>query len=185
AASPSAVSPTTTGTVPIFDANAPEHLIGVTNADAIYIFTSRGGGLQSVKLTKYPDTVPLRWKKEMATNGVATLNTHAPVPVLAILGDASLVGDGNFTLTQTADGVRAEKVLPDGLLLTKDFHISSNYLVNATVSLKNNSDKPLALPAQQWVIGTATPMGLDDDNFAAYGGAMWSDDTNSPKDCVL
>src|SRR6185369_10071374 len=38
---------------------------------------------------------------------------------------------------------------------------------------------------QQWVIGTATPMGLDDDNFAAYGGAMWSDDTNSPKDCVL
>ena len=44
---------------------------------------------------------------------MATLNTRAPVPVLAILGDASLVGDGNFTLTQTADGVRAEKSLAE------------------------------------------------------------------------
>ena len=71
-------------------------MIGFTNADAIYTFTSRGGGLQSVKLTKYPDSTSLRWKKEVATNGVATLNAHAPVPVLAILGDPSLVGDCNF-----------------------------------------------------------------------------------------
>jgi len=42
------------------------------------------------------------------------------LPVLAILGDPGLVGDGNFTLTQTGDGVRAEKVLPDGLVLTKE-----------------------------------------------------------------
>ena len=93
----------------IFDTNTPEDLITVTNADARYTFTSRGGGLKSVELVKYPDTVSARWKKEMATNGVATLNTHAPVPVLAILGDASFVGDGNFTLTKTGDGVRAEK----------------------------------------------------------------------------
>src|SRR5271154_6585654 len=95
----SPVVSTTTVPVQIFDTNAPEKLVVITNADAIYTFTSRGGGLQSVKLTKYPDSVPLRWKKEMATNGVVTLNAHAPVPVLAILGDASLVGDGNFTLT--------------------------------------------------------------------------------------
>ncbi len=161
---------------PIFDTNAPEHLIGVTNADAIYTFTSRGGGLQSVKLTKYPDSVSLRWKKEMATNGVATLNTHAPAPVLAILGDPSLVGDGNFTLTQTGDGVRAEKVLPDGLVLTKEFHVSSNYLVYASVNLTNTSDKPLVLPAQEWVVGTATPMGPDDNG--QYLGAMWYNGTN-------
>src|SRR6266705_1495711 len=85
-------------------------------------------------------------KKQMTTNDFATLNTGATAPVLAILGDASLVGDGNFTLTKTADGVRAEKVFADGLQLVKEFHISSNYLVNASVSLKNNSDKPLALP---------------------------------------
>jgi YidC/Oxa1 family membrane protein insertase len=183
AANSSAVSPNTTiASAAIFDTNTPEHLIGVTNDDAIYTFTSRGGGLQSVKLKKYPDSVSLRWKKEMATNGVATLNTHAPAPVLAILGDASLVGDGNFTLTQTGDGVRAEKVLPDGLVLTKEFHVSSNYLVYASVSLTNTSDKSLALPAQEWVVGTATPMGPDDNGM--YLGAMWYNGTNSPQDCT-
>ncbi len=165
------------------DSNSPESLITITNADARYTFTSRGGGLQSVKLTKYPDSVPLRWKKEMATNGVATLNAHAPVPVLAILGDAGLVGDGNFTLTRTGDGVRAEKLLPDGLRLVKEFHVISNYLVNATVSLTNTSGKPLALPQQQWVVGTATPMGPDDDGM--YLGAMWYNGTNTPQDCAL
>jgi len=153
------------------DTNAPEKLIVITNANARYTFTSRGGGLQSVQLTKYPDSTSLRWKKEVAANGVATLNNHAPVPVLAILGDASLIGDGNFNLTKTADGVRAEKFLPDGLMLTKEFHIGSNYLVYASVSLTNTSAKPLALPAQQWVVGTATPMGPDDNGL--YLGAMW------------
>jgi YidC/Oxa1 family membrane protein insertase len=162
--------------------NSPEHLIGFTNANAIYTFTSRGGGLQSVKLTKYPDSTSLRWKKEVATNGVATLNAHAPAPVLAILGDPSLVGDGNFSLQQTADGVRAEKVLPDGLRLVKDFYVSSNYLVNADVRLENISDKPVALPAQQWIIGTATPMGPDDNGL--YLGAMWYNGTNTPQDCT-
>ena len=143
--------------------NAPEKLIVITNVDAHYTFTSRGGGLQSVKLTKYPDSTSLRWKKEVAADGVATLNAHAPTPVLAILGDPSLVGDGNFTLTPTDDGVRAEKILPDGLRLVKEFHVSSNYLMSAVVRLENASDKPLALPAQEWVVGTSTPMGPDDN----------------------
>ena len=75
--------------------------------------------------------------------------------------------------------MRAEKLLPDGLRLTKEFHFSSNYLVNASVSLKNTSDKPLALPAQEWVVGTATPMDVDDNYFYIYGGAMWFDGTKS------
>jgi YidC/Oxa1 family membrane protein insertase len=167
-------APTATSTVAVpFDTNAPEELVILTNADARYTFTSRGGGLKSVELIKYPETISPRWKKEMATNGVATLNTRAPVPVLAILGDPSFVGDGNFTLTRTADGIRAEKSFADGLVLAKEFHVSSNYLMNATVSLKNTSAQPLALPAQEWVVGTATPMGLDDNGI--YVGAMWFD----------
>ncbi|MGH7976580.1 MAG: membrane protein insertase YidC, partial [Limisphaerales bacterium] len=168
---PAATSTTTTVSTQIFDTNAPENLIVITNADARYTFTSRGGGLKSVELLKYPETVSPRWEKEMATNAVATLNTRAPLPMLAILGGTNLVGDGNFTLTKTDDGVRAEKSFADGLILTKEFHVSSNYLINASVSLKNSSDKPLALPAQDWVVGTATPMGPDDNGV--YLGAMW------------
>ena len=176
---------TTATSVPTFDTSAPESLITLTNADARYTFTSRGGGLKSVELSKYPDSVSLRWKKQMTTNDFATLNAGAPAPVLAILGDPSFVGDGNFTLTKTANGIRAEKAFPNGLQLVKEFHIGSNYLINASVSLKNGSDQPFALPAQQWVVGTATPMGLDDSSFMTYGGAMWCDGTNTPADCTV
>ncbi|HUZ07250.1 MAG TPA: membrane protein insertase YidC, partial [Candidatus Paceibacterota bacterium] len=176
-ATPATISTTTESSPQIFDTNTPENLIVISNADALYTFTSRGGGLKSVKLLKYPETISPRWKKEMATNSVATLNAHAPVPVLAILGDPSFVGDGNFTLTRSGDDVRAQKTFADGLVLTKDFHIGSNYLVNASVSLKNTSDKPLALPAQEWVVGTATPMGPDDNGM--YVGAMWCNGTNA------
>jgi YidC/Oxa1 family membrane protein insertase len=170
---------TTETSAPIFDTTAPENLVVVTNADARYTFTSRGGGLKSVELIKFPETVTARWKKEMATNGVAMLNTHAPVPILAILGDPSFVGDGNFTLTKSGDDIRAEKIFPDGLMLTKEFHVGSNYLISASVSLTNMSAKPIALPAQEWVVGTATPMGIDDSSFFSYGGAMWFDGTNA------
>jgi len=177
-ANQAAVPTTTTTSVQIFDTNAPEDLITISNADARYTFTSRGGGLKTVELLKYPETISARWKKEneSSSNGVATLNARTSVPVLAILGDTNLVGDGNFTLTKTSDGVRAEKLLPDGLLLTKEFRLSSNYLVNASVDLKNTSGQPLALPAQEFVTGTATPMDADDNGM--YLGVTWFDGTN-------
>jgi YidC/Oxa1 family membrane protein insertase len=173
-----AIPTTTTTSVQIFDTNSRENLIVISNADARYTFTSRGGGLKTVELLKYPETISARWKKESesSTNDFATLNARTSIPVLAILGDTNLVGDGNFTLTRTDDGVRAEKLLPDGLLMTKEFHLSSNYLVNASVDLKNTSDKPLALPAQEFVTGTATPMDVDDNGM--YLGVTWFDGTN-------
>jgi YidC/Oxa1 family membrane protein insertase len=163
--------------IPVFDTNKPEELRVITNARVRYTFTSRGGGLKSAELLDYPETVSARWKKRVANDGVATLNQRAPVPVLAILGEASLVGDGNFTLTKTADGVRAEKSFANGLRVSKEFHLSSNYLVKASVRLENALDQSLALPAQEWVVGTATPMGPDDNGMNV--GAMWCNGTNS------
>ncbi len=178
AAAPASVPAATT--LPFFDTNSPETLMVVTNGRARYIFTSRGGGLKSVELLDYPETVSPRWKKKVARDGVATLNARAPLPVLAVVGDTNLVGDGNFTLAPLADGagVRAEKSLANGLRLTKEFRPGSNYLVNASVRLENVSDQPLALPAQEWVIGTATPMGPDDTGFGMNEGALWFDGTN-------
>ncbi|HEX7618634.1 MAG TPA: membrane protein insertase YidC, partial [Verrucomicrobiae bacterium] len=163
-----------------FNTNAPEQILVLTNGRARYTFTSRGGGLKLVELLDYPETISARWTKTKTVgDAVASLNTGAAVPVLAVLGDTNLVGDGVFALSKTDDGVRVEKLLPDGLWLTKEFHLSSNYLVNASVSLKNTSDRPITLPAQEWVVGTATPMDVDDSYFSIYGGAMWFDGAKS------
>ncbi|HSY17270.1 MAG TPA: membrane protein insertase YidC [Candidatus Acidoferrales bacterium] len=158
-------------------ATGTEQTITLTNGSAIYTFTSRGGGLQSVALTNYPETISARWKGQIHhSDAVASLNTHAPVPMLAVLGDPGFVGDGNFTLTPLADGVHAEKVLADGLVIAKDFHLSSNYLVNVSISLKNTSSAVLNLMPQEIVAGTATPM--DADDTGSMWGAMWCDGTN-------
>ena len=129
--------------------------------------TSRGGGLKSVELLDYPETISACWLKEgqSSADGFATLNARTPVPVLAILGGTNLVGDGNFSLglaydlTRHDQGVIAKKLLPNGLRLAKEFYLSSNYLVEATVRLINTSDKPLALPAQEFVVGAAMSYG--------------------------
>jgi YidC/Oxa1 family membrane protein insertase len=161
--------------VAVFDTNAPEQTLVLTNGRAGYTFTSRGGGLKQIELLDYPETVSARWKDEVtnAAANVATLNARTTVPALAVLGGDSLVGDGHFTLTKTATGVRAEKSFPDGLRLVKNFQFSSNFLVNASVRFENTTAKPLNLPAQELVVGTATPMDVDDNGM--YEGVMWFD----------
>lgn len=151
--------------------SAPEQLLEITNENARYIFTSHGGGLKLVELLKYPEVVS-RSRKD-APGPVATLNTQAPVPVLAVLGGDAAEGDGLFQLTRTATGARAEKTLPNGLKVVKDFQLSTNYLLTASVRLLNTSAQPITLPEQEWVIGTATPMSPDDTGLAE--GLLWYD----------
>ncbi len=155
----------------VADTNTPEHLIEVTNAEAHYTFTSRGGGLKLVELLKYPETVSERRGQSTATNRVATLDTDTPAPTLALLDGEAVQGDGNYTLTRTANGVRAEKALTNWLSIVKEFELSSNYLMLATVRLENRSDHPLTLPAQQWFAGSATPMNAQDNGYSV--GVMW------------
>jgi YidC/Oxa1 family membrane protein insertase len=162
----------TTAVIPS-STNVPERFITITNRNVRYTFTSRGGGIKSVSLLGYAETISPRWKKGTGANAVATLNDEIALPIMTILGGSSLVGDGDFTLSPLRHGVEAEKSLPNGLVLTKDFELTSNYLVNVTVTFKNDSGKPLSLPAQEWVAGTATPMDVDDLTFMSYGGAMW------------
>jgi YidC/Oxa1 family membrane protein insertase len=179
AASPAPAAPaSTTAAViarPTFDARVAEQTLTVTNSNARYVFTTRGGGLKEVDMVRYPEnTSSLRKKKTAVGEDFATLNDNAPLPILALLDDGTAQGDGVFTLTATAGGVRAEKALASGLNVVKDFEISSNYIVNVTVRLENNSLKPLALPARELVIGTATPLGQQDKgmyiNASSYDG---------------
>ncbi|MGD0260960.1 MAG: membrane protein insertase YidC [Verrucomicrobiota bacterium] len=162
---------------PLVSVNVPEELRVVTNSNARYTFTSHGGGLKLVELVHYPETVSTRREKQPPTNNLATLNTSAPAPTLALLDGEAVQGDGVFTLIRTDNGVRAEKLLTNGLSIVKEFQLSTNYLVAATVRLENRSAQPLALPAQEWVVGTATPMGPGDSGLAV--GVLWYNGTKT------
>jgi YidC/Oxa1 family membrane protein insertase len=147
---------------PLVTAGTPEQTEVIESKSARYTFTSHGGGLKLVELKLYPENVGCS-RKPADTNRLASLNTHAAVPVMALLGGESLQGDGVFQLTKTANRVRAEKALSNGLHLVKEFQLASNYLVAVTTHLENRSALPLVLPAQEWEVGTATPMGPLDD----------------------
>jgi YidC/Oxa1 family membrane protein insertase len=150
--------------------NVEEKLLEVTTANAHYTFTSYGGGLKLIELLRYPETVATRFEKPV-TNRVAALNMFTPAPTLALLDGEAVQGDGIFELSRNGDTVRAEKQLTNGLRIIKDFQLGTNYLLSASVRLENRSAKPLALPAQQWVVGTATPMGPLDPGLAV--GVLW------------
>jgi len=151
--------------------NVPEELTEVTNENARYTFTSYGGGLKLIELPRYLETVSTRREKLAQTKRFATLNTFTLEPTLALLDGQEMQGDGIFKLTKTASGVRAEKTLTNGLSIIKEFQPSTNYLLATTVRLENHSSQSLTLPAQEWVVGTATPMGPRDNGLAV--GVLW------------
>ncbi len=165
---------------PITNAIIPEQVLEVTHVQVRYVFSSHGGGVKEIDLLGYPETISTRRQKTPETNRVATLNRFSPAPSMAVLGGDGLQGDNVFTLSRTGDVVRAEKILTNGLNIVKEFQFASNYLVTATVRLENQSSAPLTLPAQEWVVGTATPIGPRDDGTAV--GVLWYDGTKAQSD---
>jgi len=149
----------------------PEELVVLTNELARYTFTSHGGGLKLVELVRYPQVVGSTRTARMATNQFAALNSLAPTPVLALLGEPVIQGDGMFELTRTPGGVEAKQIHTNGLVIVKRFEPSSNYLLRATVELKNTGTQTLILPQHEVVIGTATPMDAEDDG--TYVNVLW------------
>jgi YidC/Oxa1 family membrane protein insertase len=165
---PAAVAPPTNATISI-NMDLPEDVVVVTNSEAIYIFTTQGGGVKQVQLLQYPETVGCDLSQ--GTNGFATLNQYARVPILAMqAGDA--LGDNNFKLTRTSpNSISAEKVLLSGLRVLKVFDIGSNYQITARLRVENTSAQAMILPEQQVSAGTATPMGPRDD--MSVMGVFW------------
>ncbi|MFM2295066.1 MAG: hypothetical protein RLZZ350_1479 [Verrucomicrobiota bacterium] len=142
-----------------FDTNAPEQTLTLATADARYVFTSRGGGIKSVELLRYPQSVSALRKKKTDHADPVVLNESANLP-LGAWADSS---DGIFTLTPFAGGVRAEKVSPDGVRVVKEFSPGSNYVIAVNVRLENTAAAARALPARELVVGTTVPLGARDN----------------------
>jgi YidC/Oxa1 family membrane protein insertase len=149
--------------------SAPERIVSVTNADLIWNFTSRGGGLKTVDLRNYPAVIQQGAATGTVTNP-ASLNENAPLPVLALTGEA-LAGNDDYTLRREGTKVRAEKLLPGGLRVVKEFEAGTNYLFTGHLWLENTSSQPLRVPARNVIVGTGTATGPLDDPTAT--GAFW------------
>jgi YidC/Oxa1 family membrane protein insertase len=152
------------------DPTAPEELITLETADAYYILTSHGGGLKRVELKGYDEVVG-RQARRGDTGGLAALNAGAPLPAFALLGGEALEGDGIYRLSRTIGGARAEKDLPNGLRVVKEFEAGTNYIFSARIRIENPTERALDLPPQEVVIGTSTPISPYDD--ARLMGLMW------------
>ena len=164
ASSPEFISPELP---PITSSLPDEKTLSIENENAIYTFSSHGGGLKAIELKNYPARVACEEGQD--SGGLATLNAPARVSALSIIG--GIEGDGVFELTPFAGGVRAVKSLTNGLRVIKEVRMSTNYLLKASVRFENSSPQPLALPFQEWVIGTATPMSENDQQMLM--GLQW------------
>lgn len=162
-------SPTTTATTTPTP-SGPEKTLTVTNNNIVWHFTSRGGGISLIELLEYPAAIDCARNLPAETN-YASLNTRARLPVMTISGAESITGDNNYELSQRGDSVVAEKVLPNGLRITKQFQMVSNYLFTAKVRLENTKGQALALPDSQVVVGSATAMATTDDPTTV--GVFW------------
>lgn len=173
---PAVLSPSTDhlSQLPSFKPTGPEQTVAVSNSVVRYTFTSHGGGIKSVDLYKYPETVDCNRKDKPSSGRVANLNGTAALPAMLISGDPALQGDDVFTLEATSKGVRAEKRLASDLVLVKDFQLVSNYVLTCTLRYENRSAVPVALPAHEVVVGTASPMDAVDDGTKV--GFYWGRD---------
>lgn len=139
-----------------------EELLTLETPEARYTFTSHGGGLKQVELKDYQATVACGRKAATLPPEPAALNAGAPVPALALFGGPALDDGLPFTLTKNWAGVRAEKVLTNGLRLIKEFSPSTNHLLVTTIRVEHQGTAPVTLPEQELVIGTATPINRRD-----------------------
>ncbi|MGZ5566655.1 MAG: membrane protein insertase YidC, partial [Limisphaerales bacterium] len=106
-----------------------------------------------------------------AETNLASLNTLSRSPVLAISGADAITGDNNYTLSRHGNSVVAEKILPNGLRITKQFEMVSNYLFTAKLRIENTKGAAILLPANEVTVGTATPMAPTDDPSTV--GVFW------------
>ena len=157
--------------------NAPEVTLTMTNVQAVYTFTSHGGGLKLVELRDYPLLVECDRTAAATNNRFATLNNRALVPAFSMGGGEPPDGDGIYQLSRTETGVRAVKQMPNGLQITKDFSPGSNHLFVAKIRIENTSAQPVALLRQEWVVGTATAMGENDT--LQMLGTFWNNGVKS------
>jgi YidC/Oxa1 family membrane protein insertase len=149
-------SATTNAAQAVVPPGTPEEIKILETADAIYTFTSQGGGVKNVQLKHFTETLRKKGSAVVASNELVTMNEHGRSAILAMQADGAL-GDNVFKLTATeTNTLIAEKMLPSGLRVVKQFEPGSNYAMRVRVWLENTSGQVISLPPQSISIGSAS-----------------------------
>ena len=170
AAAAAAAPMVTPRSVPSLRSAAQEQTLVLENAKVRAVFTSEGGGLKFVELKDYPAKAG-RKKSAENDSALAVLNRPAFLPAFAFFNPPGESVDETYALSRTTNGVRAEKKLPSGIRVVKEFALSTNYEFTATVRLENSGTQPVAVPQRELVIGTGSPM--DPHETGDTTGAYW------------
>lgn len=150
---------------------SPEKTEILENDKVRITVTSHGGGIRQIELKEHPESIACGPYKRFAGTNLAALNYRAPVAAYALGG--GLDGDGDYSLFRNGSTLRAEKLVPNGVKVVKEFTLLTNHQFAVHARIENASRQPLALPPQEWNIGTAIPMNAHDD--ATMMGFYWFD----------
>lgn len=148
-----------------FEEDAPATTATLENELVKLVFTSRSGGIELVELKEFPRYVS---RGGETVEESATLNQFGELPILGLAQDRN-----TYKLSPSGDGLTATATWANGLVVTKHFTLSSNYLVQAEVTITNPTDADVLLPKHEWSVGTSTPSGSNLD--ARFTGLLWYD----------
>ncbi len=140
----------------------PEKTAVLANKASRWIISSHGGGIRNVELLEYQAFTGRIAKGR--SNTPVLLNAPGLPPVLSLRNGAAIEGDGEYQIRQVdASTVTAEKTLPNGLHIVREYRLTTNeHLLHAVVRLENRTANVLSLPAVEWSTGAATLMNSHD-----------------------
>ena len=149
------------GVPPGQGAAVPESTLWLTNGSSRWLVTSRGGGIRHIELVRHSEFTGRPAKGR--SNSPVVLNHDTQDPIFALRNAAAIEGDGSYALRAIPGGVRAEKVVGNGLAFVREYRLTTNeYILQTTIRVENRTDKVLALPELEWATGVAVPMNSHD-----------------------
>jgi len=140
----------------------PEQVIVLSSKASRWVIGAFGGGIKHVEVLEHAAFTGRAAKGR--SNSPIILNDDTLPPLLSLKNAAALEGDGVYQLSQPdVRTVRAEKSMPSGLRLVREYQLTTNdHLLHASVRIENRTAQVLAIPAVEWSAGAATLMNSHD-----------------------
>lgn len=156
--------------------SVPGRVLQIENTQVRATITSRGGGLKDVDLKEYPASVGCSKSDRAQASEPAVLNQPAFIPAFVHFDSVELGPDAEYQLSSGNGVVKAQRTLTNGLRVTKEYRIASNYVFAVTLRYENTGRTPVAVPGRELVIGTASSG--DRTETKEWLGAHWYNGTD-------